>query len=403
MEITKRRYDLDWLRVIAVLAVYFHHIGMPFNGDDFHIMNSASSKLLDDIMVYFEQFRLPLLFLISGTGTVFAFSKRTWKHFFKERTRRLLVPLLFGALFIVPPQTYYQYINEWNAYWQIYMEGRFETNHLWFIENLYVISILVIPLIVFLKSQNAKKFVIRFEKISSYKIGLLLGGLPLIVLTVVLKRYYPSGSSSLTNLSTTFFYAYFFITGVLFASSAVFWENLKKFRQMHLVCFLLSTILFYAYYLIPNAFVEPYLSLAVRWDVWYALCSLLGWCFVLTILGYGQVYLNKPSRYIKHMNEAVYPFYILHQTVIVAFGYYIIQLDLNIPAKLVMLLISSFLMIVFVYRFFIYPFRITRVLFGMKAYKRPLEKLQSATVTTKNRGSKHQAKNNVEVSTKSTV
>ena len=61
MDTTKRRYDLDWLRVIAILAVYFHHLGMPFNGDDFHIMNSESSKLLDDIMVYFEQFRLPLL------------------------------------------------------------------------------------------------------------------------------------------------------------------------------------------------------------------------------------------------------------------------------------------------------------------------------------------------------
>ena len=72
-----RRYDLDWLRVIAILAVYLHHIGMPFNGDGFHIVNTEVSKVLDDIMVFFEQFRLPLLFLISGTGTMFAFSKRT--------------------------------------------------------------------------------------------------------------------------------------------------------------------------------------------------------------------------------------------------------------------------------------------------------------------------------------
>ncbi|WP_048331323.1 acyltransferase family protein [Bizionia psychrotolerans] len=82
MDTNSRRYDLDWLRVIAILAVYFHHLCMPFNGDDFHIMNAESSKLLDDIMVFFEQVRLPLLFLISGTGTVLAFSKRTWKHFF---------------------------------------------------------------------------------------------------------------------------------------------------------------------------------------------------------------------------------------------------------------------------------------------------------------------------------
>ncbi len=366
MDTTTRRYDLDWLRVIAILAVYFHHLGMPFNGDDFHIMNSESSKLLDDIMVYFEQFRLPLLFLISGTGTVLAFSKRTWKQFSKERTGRLLIPLIFGILFIVPPQTYFQYINEYSSYWQLYKSERFETNHLWFIENLYIISLLVIPLIIFLKSQKSQGFKTWFERISSHKMGLLLGGLPLIILTIVLKRYYPTGSSSLTNLSETFFYTYFFITGILFASSQLFWENLKKYRRFHLIAFIISTVLFYGYYFVPNGSIEPYLSTSVRWDIWYGLCCLLGWCFVLSLLGYGQVYLNKPSLWLKRMNEAIYPFYILHQTVIVIFGYYIIQLNVNIPLKMILLFISSFLVIVLLYRLFIYPFKITRVLFGMK-------------------------------------
>jgi len=366
MDTTTRRYDLDWLRVIAILAVYFHHLGMPFNGDGFHIMNSESSKLLDDIMVYFEQFRLPLLFLISGTGTVLAFSKRTWKQFSKERTGRLLIPLIFGILFIVPPQTYFQYINEYSSYWQLYTSGRFETNHLWFIENLYIISLLVIPLIIFLKSQKSQGFKTWFERISSHKMGLLLWGLPLIILTIVLKRYYPTGSSSLTNLSETFFYTYFFITGILFASSQLFWENLKKYRRFHLVTFIISTLLFYSYYFVPNDYIEPYLSASVRWDIWYGLCCLLGWCFVLTLLGYGQVYLNKPSLWLKRMNEAIYPFYILHQTVIVIFGYYIIQLNVNIPVKMILLFISSFLVIVLLYRLFIYPFKVTRVLFGMK-------------------------------------
>jgi peptidoglycan/LPS O-acetylase OafA/YrhL len=92
----------------------------------------------------------------------------------------------------------------------------------------------------------------------------------------------------------------------------------------------------------------------------------LGWCFVLTLLGYGQVYLNKPSLWLKRINEAIYPFYILHQTVIVIFGYYIIQLDSNIAVKMILLLISSFSAILLLYRFLVYPFKITRTLFGMK-------------------------------------
>jgi hypothetical protein len=117
---------------------------------------------------------------------------------------------------------------------------------------------------------------------------------------------------------------------------------------------------------VPNDYIEPYLSLSVRWDIWYSLCCLLGWCFVLTLLGYGQVYLNKPSLWLKRMNEAIYPFYILHQTVIVIFGYYIIHMNLDIPVKMTLLFISSFSVIVLLYRFLVYPFKITRVLFGMK-------------------------------------
>jgi hypothetical protein len=230
-------------------------------------------------------------------------------------------------------------------------------------------SIIVVPLIIFFKSKKAMRFINWFEKASSYKIVFLLGGVPLFILTVVLKRHYPTGSSSLTNLSETSFYAYFFLSGILFESSKMFWVNLKKFRYFHLISFIISTLLFYGYYFTSNNILKSYLSLSVRWDIWHALCSLLGWCFVLTILGYGQVYFNKPSLYLKRMNEAIYPFYILHQTVIVIFAYYIVQLDLNIPAKFIILLVSSFLIIVFIYRFFIYPFKITRILFGMKKHK----------------------------------
>ncbi|MFT5848840.1 acyltransferase family protein, partial [Psychroserpens sp.] len=199
----KRRYDIDWLRVIAILAVYFHHIGMPFNGDEFHIMNTESSKLLDDIMVFFEQFRLPLLFLISGTGTMFAFSKRTWVQFVKERSMRLLIPLFFGVLFIVPPQTYYEQIHNFSAYFDVYKTGAFETNHLWFIENLFVMSVVLIPLILFLKSSKSDPLVKGLDSIASKKYGILLWVLPLIICTIILKAKYQSDSKSITNLSST--------------------------------------------------------------------------------------------------------------------------------------------------------------------------------------------------------
>ena len=366
MSTNKRRHELDYLRVGAILAVFFHHTGMPFNGDDFHIMNAASSSLLDDLMVYFEQFRLPLLFLISGAGTVMALSKRTWKQFLKQRTVRLLIPLFFGVLVIVPPQTYVQYFAENSTYLSIYKEGRFEVNHLWFIKNLYIITLFALPLILYLRSGKASGSIDFLVNLLCKKYGFMWTGLPLVIGWVVLKRYYPSGSSDLTNLSQTFYYSYFFFAGILLANSDRFWEGLKHHRRIYLFAALLLTCLFYGYYYLPGAFLEPFLSLAIRWDIWYGISALLGWTVVITILSYAQVYLTKPVGILKYLNEGIYPFYILHQTVIVVLAFFIVQTGWSIPLKLFSLLLSSLFVILPVYWFLIRPSRLLRLVFGMK-------------------------------------
>ncbi|WP_430408488.1 acyltransferase family protein [Kordia sp.] len=361
-----RRYDLDWLRVIAILAVYFHHVGMPFNGDNFHIMNNESSKLLDDIMVFFEQFRLPLLFLISGTGTIFAFSKRTWIQFVKERAIRLLIPLVFGVLIIVPPQTYFENRAAYTSYLDIYKSADFGVNHLWFIENLFWMSLILIPFIVFLKSSKSNRLIELFQRFTSKKLGLFLIVIPLIFILIVSKTYFPDDSKSLLNLSSTLYYGFFLIIGMLFASAALTWTHLKQYRKLNFVLFLVSSIIFYTYYLMPHELLVPYLSKNILWNLWYVVCCLVGWTFVITLLGYAQIWFNKKSTLVQKLNEAIYPFYILHQTILVVFAYYIIQLDANIAVKIILLLITSFPVIVLIYRYLIYPFTLMRVLFGMK-------------------------------------
>ena len=92
----KRYYELDWLRVILIFAVFLHHVFMPFNGDDWHITNTDSSKLLDDIMVYFEQIRLPILFFIAGAGSYLLLQRSAASAFFKIKIYRLVVPFLLA-------------------------------------------------------------------------------------------------------------------------------------------------------------------------------------------------------------------------------------------------------------------------------------------------------------------
>jgi peptidoglycan/LPS O-acetylase OafA/YrhL len=366
MNTKTRRYDLDWLRVIAILAVYFHHLGMPFNGDDFHIMNKTSSKVLDDIMVFFEQFRLPLLFLISGTGTIFAFSKRTWWQFTKERSVRLIIPLIFGMLIIVPPQTFFEHRAEYTSYWEIYTNADFGINHLWFIGNLYWMSIFLIPLILFLKSSKSTRFLQALQRFTAKPFATFSFVIPLMIVFICSKQYFPNDSKSLFNLSSTLFYSFFFAFGMLFASAESTWKHLKQYRKLNAVLFTVSTIIFYAYYYVPHSWIAPYLTNTQGWMLWYLVCCLVGWSFVITLLGYGQVWLDKKSVLVQKLNEAIYPFYILHQTVIVVFAYYIVQWDIDLLWKLLLLLITTFPVIVLIYKYLIYPFKAMRFVFGMK-------------------------------------
>ncbi len=103
----ERRHDLNWLRVIAILLLLYFHTGMIFTAEwDWHIKNPETSHLVLEVNYFFSRWRMALLFLIAGIGTHYALRRRSAGEYAGERTKRLLVPVLFGMLVIVPPQIY---------------------------------------------------------------------------------------------------------------------------------------------------------------------------------------------------------------------------------------------------------------------------------------------------------
>ncbi len=363
---TVRLSELDWLRVILILAVFLHHVLMPFNGDDWHIMNNESSKLLDDIMVYFEQFRLPMLFFISGVGAVILLSKVTVLKFTKDKVLRLFIPLLAGSLFVIPPQTYIENINAMQSYWREYpaLALKFETNHLWFIEYLFVFFLLAIPLNKLFASSLGTSIINALQKLSNYKAGLYSLVILLIIIKVYFSLMFPSDDKKIENLSSSAFYFFFFIAGMLFIRSKAIWQAICEQRFYNLLLLFFSTILFYAYYYSPD--LSEYLSQDMRWSIWWLVCCLVAWSAFLTILGYAQCYFTKTPKWLSQSNELIYPFYIFHQTVIVVIGYYVIAWQAPISLKIIALLVLSFLITSIICWFIIKPFRILRLLFGLK-------------------------------------
>ena len=366
---TVRLSELDWLRVILIFAVFLHHVCMPFNGDGWHIMNSESSKLLDDIMVYFEQFRLPILFFISGVGSVILLSKVSAKKFTLDKVTRLLIPLIIGSLLIVPPQTYIENIDKFQSYWQEFpkLALNFETNHLWFIEYLFVFALLAIPLNFIFHSRLGSSVVSSVEKLAKFKGGLFLLVVVLISVKIYFSLMFPSDDNKIENLSSSMYYFVFFISGMIFIRNNNIWQAIREQRLCNLIILSLSTIIFYAYYYSPD--LSEYLSLDARWSIWWLVCCLVAWSALLTILGYAQYYLAKTPKWLHLSNELIYPFYIFHQTVIVVIGFYVITWQTSIPIKIMSLFGLSFIVTSLICFYIIKPFNVLRFMFGLKPNK----------------------------------
>ena len=366
MEVTPQRYaELDWLRVILIVAVFMHHVFMPFNGDNWHIMNSESSKLLDDTMVYFEQLRLPVLFLIAGAGSIILLNRISSKAFLLSKSKRLLLPLLLAMMFITPPQAYFeapeQYASLLDAYQQRLLI--FDNKHLWFIEFLIIFMLLAIPLNKALDTSPGQSLLETFEKLSHRPFGLMLSGVVLVSVRCFLKLYYPEQDGAIENLSVSVFYLVFFITGMLFMSRQAIWQSVARHRRVNLYGFIVSSLVFYIYYLGDFSSIG---SLAVRWQIWWALTALLSWIGMLVLLGYAGHYLNNSPAWLRQANELIYPFYILHQTVIVVLAYYIVQWDAGITLKSLSVLVLAFTLTAGLCYFLIRPTTWLRLAFGLK-------------------------------------
>src|SRR5688572_2655594 len=157
------RYEfLDWLRVIAIFVLLFFHTGMLFVGWGWHITNAEVIPWLERPMDLAHRLRMPLLFVIAGAGMWFALQRRGIAEFARERTLRLLVPLVAGMFLVVPAQVYIERISTgaWQGgYWQFFLErvlqfepypqGNFSWHHLWFIAYLFVYVLLLLPLLAY--------------------------------------------------------------------------------------------------------------------------------------------------------------------------------------------------------------------------------------------------------------
>lgn len=332
----QRRYDLDWLRVLAFSVLIFYHIGMLYVADwGFHYKSQYQSEVLQYFMILVNRWRLPLLFFISGVASHYLLDKYSLFDYAKKRTWRLLLPLLFGVLVVVPPQLFVEMSTNENltlSYWQFYQAffdlqhplfinyqsgilPHMDVNHLWYLRELWCFSIVLLfihPIYVWLNFSSLLDLVCK-------KLGLVaVFFIPVLFLSVAAIGLFPDSGEGI-KIAQGFC---FFLLGYVIWQNKTCWFYIRNYRRWTLglsVVSYMCLIIYYQLFLIVrtepltgfNAGLETILLLANRW-VW-----------VLAILGYANAYLNKPSALLIYLADAVYPSYLIHQTVLILSAFYL--------------------------------------------------------------------------------
>ena len=348
-----RRYDLDWLRIIGILLVFVFHCTRFFDStSDWHVKNDILSKTATLLVYYLGGFGMPIFFIIAGMGTFFALRFVTGKQYALSRVIRLLVPFMIGMFSHIPIQVYLERVShgdftgtffEWfPQYFQGgygYGDGNFAFLglHLWFLAVLLVISLLLLPgAVYFSKDKNLD----RLDKFTNFlnKPGILyLFPIPIILIEFVIritgadKYIYTLGGWSILT------YFVYFIYGYLFASNLKFKKTIEKHGIPALITAILTGVGLYFSFTYQVQLGET---------LFVVLVSLLGvfysWSCLLALFAMGSKFLNRNNRARKFLNELVMPFYVMHQTVIVVIGFFIVQLSINYIGKYFIILSTSF-------------------------------------------------------------
>lgn len=379
----ERFFYIDFLRVLAILLMFVYHVSMIFVAEwDWHIKNAERSNVLMEVNYWMAFFRMPLLFFVSGFISCALLDKLKAGTFIIQRFNRLIIPTIFATFLVVAPQLYFErrlqgvefsYFEFYQTFLQFqwWPNGNFHWLHLWFIPYLFVYNLLTIPVYRYLRGANIQWFGSTLRRHTSVLIPVFV--LVAIIPYTFLSVRFPVTYDLIHDYARHAFFLFFVLAGVL---AYRFKNVMEVIESKRLMLFQLA----FAAILVINVIRWNGWEPQDVWDDWLshplsytylALLNINSWLWVLVLLGYGKRYFNKGGQYLEYCNKAVFPFYILHQTVIVVVGYYVVQTQDNAALKYLFLLIACFLLTGTIYHLYVRPYKYVGFLFGCATRTRP--------------------------------
>jgi glucans biosynthesis protein C len=356
-----RRHGMDWLRIFGIFLLFPFHTARIFNiWEKNYVMDTPNVFSSWFIVITFFWF-MPLLFFISGFASYYGLIKRGWMTYIKERFLRLLVPFVLGVVLIVPVQGYYAslqhegltggYFKYLGSFFTDFSDltgytGGFTPSHLWFILYLFVISIVMLPFMQLINKTDDSKF-----KFLTKPWLLVFAFVPL---TAMLMLPGIAGKNP-------FYFAIYFLLGFLSARVPDMLEAVQRHRLRWLISMLGAVSLFLMvafHYDWPEGYSAKAILIAV-------LRAIAAWFVLLTLIGYANKYLKMPSNTLKYLNQAAYPVYLLHQSLMMIIAYYIVLTNLSPMLKFLTIMMASLVASLAGFEM-LKRFKITRFILGIK-------------------------------------
>ena len=397
LTIKERRADLDWLRVIAFWLLIYYHAAIAFMpGGIPMIQNADSSPLLQVMAGFLHEFRLALLFLISGVGVSFALRHRDKAQFMRDRAMRLLVPFVFGVLVIVPPMIFLEkkFIGAFSGSFAefypkfftegVYPRGNLSWHHYWFIVYLYLFCLLGWPIFAYFKRAAGRTQLACWSQGISRGGYLYLAIVPLAVVEILLRARFPGFPDLINDWANFSHWFLIFIAGFLLASSRPLLDRTQQLRSLSFAMATVTTATLFAQFWLPEkGHFSPLVNGAADIGTygWFCILRVANvWFWLLACLGFAGRYLQRPSRLFRYLNGAVYPLFCLHLTIIVALGYVIVPRDGSILTKYLAITTGTIVISLGAYELLLRRIAWLRPLVGLKPLRAEKSNIRSEVV-----------------------
>lgn len=372
----RRYYDIDWLTVLAMLMIFFFHCARFFNFEDWHVKNNQLDEAMTLFVAIVSQWIMSLFFILSGINSYYSLKSRTSGRYIGNRFQRLVVPFMFGTFILLIPMqvwiervSHAQFDGSFIEFYPHYFEGFYAFGgnfawmglHLWYLEMLFIFTLLTFPLFIFLKKERIQKRLSGATPFFTKAGAIFLFGVPLFLMELIVNLQPEGVGVRAFGGWSPLSYLVVFMLGFLIAFDFRYRETMEKSRFISLALGILTTSLMFLF----PVDLAP-LGNAAQYSVTIFCRSFNSWFWLVAILGFGSKYLNFNHEILNYAREAVLPFYVLHQTIIVGIGFYIANWEMNVMVKYLILSTVSFIMLIAMYDLLIKRFSVLRFIFGMK-------------------------------------